>query len=62
MTRKDLTLRQRRWIKNMKDYDFTISYHPEKANVVVDALSRKKIMTMATMRMQELDMFKEFSR
>ncbi|XP_070020669.1 uncharacterized protein [Nicotiana sylvestris] len=40
---KDLNLRQRRWLKLLKDYDITILYHPRKANVVVDALSRKAV-------------------
>jgi hypothetical protein len=35
-------LRQRRWLELIKDYDLGINYHPGKANVVVDALSRKK--------------------
>jgi hypothetical protein len=35
-------LRQRRWLELIKDYDLGINYHPEKANVVADALSRKK--------------------
>jgi hypothetical protein len=34
-------MRQRRWLELIKDYDLTINYHPRKANVVVDALSRK---------------------
>ncbi|PON77787.1 hypothetical protein PanWU01x14_025430 [Parasponia andersonii] len=38
---KDLNLRQRRLVENMEDYDFDLQYHPGKANVVVDALSRK---------------------
>ena len=32
---------QRRWLELLKDYDITILYHPGKANVVDDALSRK---------------------
>ena len=38
---RDLNLRQRRWLDLIKDYDCTIEYHPSKANVVVDALSKK---------------------
>ncbi|KAA3470804.1 DNA/RNA polymerases superfamily protein [Gossypium australe] len=39
MTQKELNLRQRRWLKLLKDYDLIIDYHPR--NVVADALSRK---------------------
>ncbi|KAK8975222.1 hypothetical protein V6N11_034821 [Hibiscus sabdariffa] len=39
--KNDLNLRQRRWMELLKDYDLVIDYHLEKANVVVDALSRK---------------------
>ena len=38
-TQRDLNLRQRRWLEFVKDYDFELSYHPGKANVVADALS-----------------------
>ncbi|TYK04048.1 pol protein [Cucumis melo var. makuwa] len=40
-TQKELNMRQRRWLELVKDYDCEILYHPVKANVVADALSRK---------------------
>ncbi|KAL0556495.1 hypothetical protein IC582_005009 [Cucumis melo] len=40
-THKELNMRQRRWLELVKDYDCEILYHPGKANVVADALSRK---------------------
>jgi hypothetical protein len=40
-TQSELNMRQRRWLELIKDYELEIHYHPRKANVVVDALSRK---------------------
>ena len=40
-TQRDLNMRQHRWMEFLEDYDFTLHYHPGKANVVADALSRK---------------------
>ena len=42
-TQKNLNLRQQRWIELLKDYDETIQFHPGKANVIADALSRKAV-------------------
>nr|GFC81299.1 putative reverse transcriptase domain-containing protein [Tanacetum cinerariifolium] len=39
---KELNMRQRRWLELLSDYDCDIHYHPGKANVVADALSRKE--------------------
>ncbi|KAI3677596.1 hypothetical protein L6452_36862 [Arctium lappa] len=39
---KELNMRQMRWLELLKDYDCELLYHPDKANVVADALSRKE--------------------
>ncbi|GKA16868.1 putative reverse transcriptase domain-containing protein [Tanacetum coccineum] len=41
-SQKELNMRQRRWIELFSDYDSEIRYHPSKANVVANALSRKE--------------------
>ena len=52
LTRKELKLRQRRWLELFKDYDYIVDYHPKKANVVADALSRK---TVEALSLQHID-------
>nr|GEX70083.1 reverse transcriptase domain-containing protein [Tanacetum cinerariifolium] len=42
LDQKELNMRQRRWLEFLSDYDYEIHYHPGKANVVADALSRKE--------------------
>ncbi|GJX43386.1 hypothetical protein Tco_0260062 [Tanacetum coccineum] len=42
LDQKELNMRQRRWLELLSDYDCDIRYHSGKANVVVDALSRKE--------------------
>ncbi|CAL2256268.1 unnamed protein product [Prunus armeniaca] len=52
-SQKKLNMRQGRWIELIKDYDFTLEYHPGKANVVVEALSRKPIRVVASIMAHE---------
>ncbi|GAU42762.1 hypothetical protein TSUD_239250 [Trifolium subterraneum] len=56
---KELNMRQRRWLEFLKDYDFELSYHPGKANVVADALSRKSLH-MSSLMAKELELIEEF--
>ncbi|XP_029148285.1 uncharacterized protein [Arachis hypogaea] len=56
---KELNMRQRRWMELLKDYDFELSYHPGKANVVADTLSRKSLI-VAWMRIKEEELVDKF--
>ena len=47
-------MRHQRWLDLLKDYDMTILYHPGKANVVADALSRKAV-SMGSLAMLQVD-------
>jgi hypothetical protein len=61
-TQKDLNLRQRRWLELIKDYDLEIHYHPGKANLVVDALSRKEHVHSAFVVQLPDELAKDFER
>ncbi|XP_072081029.1 uncharacterized protein [Arachis hypogaea] len=56
---KELNIRQRRWIDLLEDYDFELSYHQGKANVVANALSQKSL-TVAWMMIKEEDLVSKF--
>ncbi|RVW60165.1 Transposon Ty3-I Gag-Pol polyprotein [Vitis vinifera] len=55
-TQKDLNSRQRRWMETLEDYDFALHYHPGKANVVADALSRKSVGQLSSLELREFEM------
>ena len=52
-TQRYLNMRQRRWMEFLEDYDFTLHYHPGKANVVADALSQKSRGALASIASRE---------
>ncbi|RVW63396.1 Transposon Ty3-I Gag-Pol polyprotein [Vitis vinifera] len=52
----DLNSRQRRRMETLEDYDFALHYHPRKANVVVDALSRKSVGQLSSLELREFEM------
>ena len=56
---RDLNLRQRRWVELLKDYDCQILYHPGKANVVADALSRKSMGSLTHISVHKRSIVKE---
>jgi len=55
---KELNVRHQRCMEYLKDYDFELLYHPGKANVVADALSRKRIH-ISTMMVKELELIEK---
>ena len=57
-----MNIRQRRWLELIKDYDLEVHYHPGKANVVVDALSRKSHCNCLTVRTMGLTLCQEMEK
>ena len=52
-TQRDLNMRQSKWMEFLEDYNFTLHYHPGKANVVADALNRKSRGVLANVASRE---------
>jgi hypothetical protein len=61
-TQPNLNLRQRRWLELIKDYDLSINYHPDKASIVVDALSRRSHLNQLTVEQMPFDQCEEFDK
>lgn len=58
LIKKKLNMGQWRWMEYLKDYDFELSYHPRKANFVMDPLSRKEV-EMLELMIKELKLIKK---
>ncbi|KAK1665148.1 hypothetical protein QYE76_053307 [Lolium multiflorum] len=61
-TQKELNMRQRRWLELIKDYDMEIHYHPGKANVVADALSRQPCQLNSMIAAEQPSLHEEFEQ
>jgi hypothetical protein len=61
-TQSELNTRQRRWLELIKDYELEIHYHPGKANVVADALSRKASCHCLTVRTLDTTICQEMEK
>lgn len=55
-------MRQRRWLELVNDYDCTIHYHPGKANVVADALSRKSMGQLTSLPTFQVELVKDLEK
>jgi hypothetical protein len=61
-TQSKLNMRQRRWLELIKDYELEIHYHPEKSNVVADALSRKATCYCLTLKTSDTTLCQEMEK
>jgi hypothetical protein len=61
-TQSNLNLRQRRWLKLIKDYDLGINYHPRKANMVDDALSHRSHVSQLVMDSMPFELCEDFDK
>jgi hypothetical protein len=61
-TQSELNMRQQIWLELIEDYELEIHYHPGKANVVADALSRKSQVNMIVAHPMPYELAKEYDR
>jgi hypothetical protein len=61
-TQSNMNLSQRRWLVLIKDYDLVINYHPGKANVVADTLSRRSHVSQLVMESMPFELCEEFDK
>ena len=61
-TQKELNLCQRRWLELLEDYDMMVYYHPSKANVVADDLSRLYMGTVSHVENERKDLVMDVHR
>jgi hypothetical protein len=61
-TESNLNLKQRRWLELMKGYDLRINYHPGKANVVADAVSRRSHVSQPVVDSMPFELCEEFDK
>jgi hypothetical protein len=61
-TQANLNLRQRSWLELIKDYDLGINYHPGKANVVADTLSRRSHVSQLVVDRMPFELCEDFDK
>ncbi|WMV38213.1 hypothetical protein MTR67_031598 [Solanum verrucosum] len=61
-TQKELNLCQRRWLEFFKDYNMNVLYYPGKAKVVVDALNRLSMGSVAHVEEEKKELAKNVHR
>jgi hypothetical protein len=61
-TQSEPNMKQQRWLELIKDYELEIHYHPGKANLDADALSRKSQVNMMVAHLRPYELAKEFDK
>jgi hypothetical protein len=61
-TQSNLNLWQKRWLELIKDYDLGVNYHPGKANVVADTLSRRSHVSQLVVNSMSFKLCEEFDK